>query len=154
MNMAIVKHYHLGCSCLNCPATHRELFRAMVQHNVLSLWVMTSDDKSSPHLPLNHALISVPIHFLLNYCCCLLTGLSVAGLRSTMLLKGAAKRPCPAPAKILPAHLHRGFQFSTQSPAGCGMDSLTSFYIPAPQDPFAQAFRASHSSPYCVASSV
>lgn len=103
------------------------------------------------------ALIEVPVNFLLS-CCCLLTALCSSSepfhLAPIIWLEEAVQGPCPAPAKILPVCLHRGFRLSTQSHARSGSDSLTPFYTPAPQDPSAQVVKPSHSSPYCATASL
>lgn len=67
---------------------------------------------SSSSLPHCHALISAPLNLLPNYSCCLLT--------------------IPSLLKFCWCIFNHGFKFSTQSPAGCGLDSLTSSCIPVP----------------------
>lgn len=69
-------------------------------------------------------------------------------LSPTLLLKGAAKRPCLVPVRILPVHFHHGFRLSTQSPARSGSDPSTSYYT-LPWGSLG-AFGISCSSPYCA----
>lgn len=108
------------------------LCKAPISNQLIDLTFLISKrpPSSSSPLPHCHALISTPINFLPNYSCCLLA--------------------IPALLKFCWCI----FKFSTPSPAGCGLDSLTSSCTALPWDSLAQAFRGSHRCPHCVASSL
>ena len=106
------------------------LCQAPISNQLINLTFLISkrSPSSSSLLPHCHALISIPINFLPNYSCCLLT--------------------IPALLKFCWCIFNHGFKFSTPRPAGCALDSLTSSCITLPWNSLAQAFRASHRSPH------
>ena len=97
------------------------LCQAPISNQLINLTFLISkrSPSSSSLLPHCHALISIPINFLPNYSCCLLT--------------------IPALLKFRWCIFNHGFKFSTPRPAGCGLDSLTSSCTAIPWDSLAQA---------------